>query len=133
MKPLWKSIVLASALGLGALVATQAEAARVVVGVGIGVPLYGPAYYGPYSPYGYYGVPYGYYPPARAIVAQPAPSPAAPDPIYYPNNGQTLAQLESDRQECNRWATTQPHAMADASTFQRATYACMEGRGYTVK
>ena len=33
--------------------------------------------------------------------------------------------------DCNRWATTQPNAMNDASIFQRATFACMDGRGYT--
>jgi hypothetical protein len=134
MKPIWKPFVMASALCVAGLVATQAEAARVVVGVGvgIGVPYYGPGYLGPY---GYYGAPYGYYPPPRVMVQPTAPAPAAmaPDPIYYPKNGQSAAQVEADRQECNRWATTQASAMADASTFQRATYACMEGRGYSVK
>jgi hypothetical protein len=57
----------------------------------------------------------------------------APDPIFYPNLGQGSATIESDRRECNRWATTQPGALADASIFQRATLACMEGRGYTVR
>jgi hypothetical protein len=28
---------------------------------------------------------------------------------------------------------TQPKAMADASVFHRATLACMEGRGYTLR
>ena len=37
------------------------------------------------------------------------------------------------RQDCNRWATTQAGAMSDAQIFQRATYACMDGRGYTVR
>jgi hypothetical protein len=135
MKPIWKSIAVAAALAAGALLATEAEAGHVVVGVGVsvGVPLYGPGYYGP-GPYGYYGVPYGYYPPTR-VVAPPAEEhgPVAPDPIFYPNNGQSPAQIEADRQACNRWATTQPNAMADADTFQHATLACMEGRGYTVR
>jgi hypothetical protein len=56
-----------------------------------------------------------------------------PDPIFYPRNGQTQAQTEADRQECNRWATTQAGAMSDAQIFQRATYACMDGRGYSVR
>jgi hypothetical protein len=138
MKPIWKSIAVTAALGLGMLLATQAEAGgHVVVGVGVnvGLPLYGPGYYGPYGPYGYYGVPYGYYPPPRVVAAPPAQDhgPVAPDPIFYPNNGQSPAQIETDRQDCNRWATTQPNAMADATTFQRATLACMEGRGYTVR
>ena len=65
---------------------------------------------------------------------QPVPAAArAPDPIFYPKNGQTAAQTETDRQDCNRWATTQAGAMNDASIFQRATFACMEGRSYTVR
>ena len=65
-----------------------------------------------------------------------APGPAAnapPEPIVYPRIGQSPAQTESDRQECNRWATTQPSAMADGSVFQRAVAACLDGRGYTVR
>ena len=59
--------------------------------------------------------------------------PSKPDPIIYPRNGQEAQQTEADRQECNRWATTQPAAMADAAVFQRAVQACMDGRGYTMK
>jgi len=67
-------------------------------------------------------------------VAVPAPPPAhAPDPIVYPRNGQSAAQTEADKQECNRWATNQPNALADAGVFQRATAACLDGRGYTVR
>lgn len=69
--------------------------------------------------------------PASAPV--PAPAPARPDPIIYPRNGQSAQQLETDRQECNRWATTQPSAMNDSSVFNRAVEACMDGRGYTMK
>ena len=76
-------------------------------------------------------------PPPGADAAQPVPAPAPPraqpDPIYYPRTGQSAAQTETDRQECNRWATTQPRAMADAQVFQRAVAACMDGRGYTVR
>lgn len=76
-------------------------------------------------------------PPAGADAAEPAlPAPAVrplPDPIVYPRNGQTAAQTESDQVDCNRWATTQPSAMADASVFQRAVAACMDGRGYTLR
>ena len=64
---------------------------------------------------------------------QPVPAAPPPDPIFYPRNGQTPAQTEADRQDCNRWATTQAGAMSDAQVFQRATYACMDGRGYTVR
>jgi len=63
----------------------------------------------------------------------PAPPPAAPDPIFYPRNNQSVSQTEADRRDCNSWATSQPNAMADAKVFQRATEACMDGRGYTVR
>jgi len=105
----------------------------VFLGLGLGFGFggyydYGPPYYGPY----YYGPP-GYVvavPPAA--YATPA-VPAAPDPIFYPRNGQSAAQTEADRRDCNRWATTQANAMADASVFHRATMACMEGRGYSAR
>ena len=58
---------------------------------------------------------------------------APPEPIFYPRQGQSAAQVEADRQECNRWATTQPAAMADASVFHRATLACMDAHGYTAR
>jgi len=117
------------------------------VSIGIGLPLF----YGGYPSYGY-GYPYAapYYPyPGTVLVAPPPmaydeapvraqwqPVPAAkapPEPIIYPRGGQSTAKTEADRQACNRWATTQPSAMADASVFHRATMACMEGRGYTVR
>ncbi len=64
----------------------------------------------------------------------PVPSRGAvAEPIVYPSRGQSAQQTETDRQDCNRWATTQPSAMADASVFHRATMACLEGRGYTVR
>ncbi len=76
-------------------------------------------------------------PPALApppqYLADARPVPARPDPIIYPSQGQSADRIEADRQACNRWATTQPSAMADASVFHRATLACLEGRGYTVK
>ena len=64
-------------------------------------------------------------------VPPPPAAPAQPAPIFYPRNGQSAEQTEADRQECNRWATTQPSAMSSASVFQRATLACMDGRGYS--
>jgi len=74
-------------------------------------------------------------PPPGADTAQaaPAPTPAAPEPIFYPRNNRSSAQTEADRRDCNAWATSQPQAMADAKVFQRATEACMDGRGYTVR
>lgn len=71
--------------------------------------------------------------PPPQYVAESRPVPARPDPIIYPSQGQTPDRVEADRQACNRWATTQPSAMADASIFHRASLACLEGRGYTVK
>jgi hypothetical protein len=110
---------------------------------GVAVGYYG-GYYGPY--YGGYYAPYYpayYYDQAPAYgsaeqgaprTGQPVPqAPAPAEPIFYPRNGQSADVTESDRRECNRWATTQNGAMNDASIFQRATFACMEGRGYTAK
>lgn len=87
----------------------------------------------------YRPVPEGYAvvtPPAEPVAqVQPAPAPPPPkaDPIVYPRNGQSAEQLETDRRDCNRWATTQPNAQADASVFNRAVEACMDGRGYTMR
>ena len=102
------------------------------ISIGIGVPYF----YGGYaSPWVGYPAPVYVVPPPAGYAEPPAPPvPAAkapPEPIFYPRQGQNGAQLEADRQECNRWATTQPAAMADASVFHRATLACMDARGYT--
>jgi hypothetical protein len=74
------------------------------------------------------------------VPQSPAPQPPAPvyepsraAPVIYPRHGQGPAQLEDDHRDCNRWATTQPAAMADAGVFQRAVEACMDGRGYTLR
>lgn len=77
--------------------------------------------------------------PPGADQAQPAAAPAAPVakeppvPVIYPRKGQSAAQTESDHQDCKRWATTQPAAVADAEVFQRAVEACMDARGYTMR
>ncbi len=108
-------------------------AAYVTLWIG-GAPYYyaNGAYYAP--------VPGGYSvvtPPPGADAAQPVPvappAKAPPDPIIYPRSGQSPAQTEADRQDCNRWATTQPTALGDREVFQRAVAACMDGRGYTVR
>ena len=120
------------------------------LGLGIGAVGYYGGWWGPYAPsYAPYYYDGYYYDAAPAVIIgpgaatlvdpaaqsdQPVPSSSrSPDPIFYPKNGQSAATIESDRRECNRWATTQNGAMADASIFQRATFACMEGRGYTVR
>lgn len=91
-------------------------------GIGLGVGLGAYRYYG-YGP-GWVVVP----PPAYVDVP-----PALPAPLIEPQRGQDAAQTEADYQDCNRWATTQPGAMADARDLQRATLACMQGRGYAVR
>jgi hypothetical protein len=76
---------------------------------------------------------------AGQIVAEPdvelaGPSSLSPpDPVIYPRHGQDARQTEIDRRDCNRWATTQAAALADAAVFQRTVQACMDGRGYTLK
>lgn len=134
--------------------------AVVVPPVGIIVPLLPPAYVSLWTASGRYfyanGVYYAPAPGGYEVVAQPpnantaatSPPPAAaapppvppqwlakppPEPVIYPRNGQSSAQTEADRQECNRWATTVPAALADAEVFQRAVAACMDGRGYTLR
>jgi len=110
------------------------------VGVGVGLAA-APAYYYDSPDYVVVNPAPTYYAPAPVYVNPPvtyvnppaAPAPRTADPIFYPRNGQGAAQTEADRQDCNRWATTQPNAMNDASIFQRATFACMDGRGYTVR
>ena len=72
--------------------------------------------------------------PAPIPVPIPAPAPKAPPvPVIYPRNGQSATQTEADRQECNRWATTQASALADGEVFQRSVAACMDAHGYTVR
>jgi len=78
---------------------------------------------------------YGAPPP---VAAEPPPAavaqaPSRQDPVIYPREGQDAQQTEYDRQKCNRWATTQPSAVADASVFQRAVEACMDAHGYTMR
>jgi hypothetical protein len=66
--------------------------------------------------------------------------------FVYPREGQSAEQQASDEYECHRWATAQSGfdptlavtggaAGSDAQRhdYQRATAACLEGRGYTVR
>ena len=106
------------------------------LGVGFGALYYGAPWYS--SPwYGYPGYVVGVPAPVYEYDVAPAPvrpvAKAPPEPIVYPRNGQSPALTESDRQACDRWAMTQPSAMADASVFHRAALACMDGRGYTLR
>ena len=70
---------------------------------------------------------------SSSVVVSTANYRSLPEPVIYPRNGQSPEQTEADRQECNRWATTQPAALNDAQVFQRAVAACMDARGYTVR
>lgn len=105
--------------------------AGVGLGIAIGAPLLYHHRYGSYYDGGVWVAPgpVGYYPePVSAL-----PPMAQPVPVLVPRQGQSAAQLENDRRECDRWAVSQPAAMADANVFHRATLACMDGRGYTVR
>lgn len=101
-------------------------------GLGFGIGVASGWYWGwPYHDWAYYDPPpvvYAPPPPPGVPVVLPPP---LPEPIYYPRSGQSDVQRETDLRECNRWATTQPAAMAEASAFQRAVLACMDGRGYS--
>lgn len=98
----------------------------------------GGVYYRPWGPRWVVVAPPVFIPISQSrTVGEAAPAsleyvPSRPDPVIYPLNGQSAEQLESDRQDCNRWATTQPAALADAAVFHRAVQACMDGRGYTM-
>ena len=110
-----------------------------VLGLAVAVPLIALASQADRGPDVVYLPPPAPLPPQPVYVQQPAyaPQPAyaqsRPAPVIYPRNGQSSQQLEGDSRECNRWATTQQAAMSDASVFQRAVEACMDGRGYTLR
>lgn len=54
------------------------------------------------------------------------------DWILYPRSGQSAVQTQADRQECNQWASAQNQANL-ASVYQRALWACLDAKGYTVR
>jgi len=100
-----------------------------VLGLAIAVPLIALAHEADRAPDVVYVPPPTPLPPPAPVVHAPARA----EPVIYPRNGQNNVQLEADRRDCNRWATTQPAAMADAGVFNRAVEACMDGRGYTLR
>jgi len=91
----------------------------------------------------------GYPPPATAKPASlPPPMTTMPPTVtvsdrlfVYPKGGQSDAQIADDRRACANWASTQTgydpakDAPADPryGDFKRATAACLESHGYTVK
>jgi hypothetical protein len=70
--------------------------------------------------------------PPPNIDTAPPPPPSAPEPVIYPRNGQSPEQTSADRSACAQWATREA-AGKEASVYQRAFAACMDGRGYTVR
>ena len=105
------------------------------LGLGLGLGLasyYSYPYY--YADPGYVVVdpPVVYSNPPPVVYATPVPA-RSPQPVIYPRNGQSAAQTDADANACSQWAGQQPNATVDASVFQRATQACMDARGYTVR
>jgi len=84
-------------------------------------------------------------PPQEADTYLP---PSAPEQLFvYPKEGQDEQQMATDRYECHRWSVdqtgfdpVQPAADIPAdqietkrADYQRATKACLEARGYSVR
>ena len=101
-RPLVVGALLLTALTV--LSATPA-AARVFVGIGVGLPVFGPYPYYPYYPYypSYYPAP-AYYPPAyaapAAVAPAAAPAPAAAQSWYYCDNPKGYYPYV---QSCSAW------------------------------
>jgi hypothetical protein len=105
-----------------------------VVGLAVALPLIALAHQAERPAEVVYVPPPAPLPPPVVVAAAPVyAAPSRPVPVIYPRNGQSAAQTEFDQRECNRWATSQPAAMADSSVFNRAVDACMDGRGYTLR
>jgi len=93
-------------------------------------------------PYAYPAYPYGWAP-GYVVVDPPvayerrmipdAVAPIAPAPVFSPKSGQSPAQTEADRRQCDREAMASPAAMSDATVFHRIVLVCMENRGYAVR
>jgi hypothetical protein len=105
------------------------NAGAVVLGLALAVPLIALASRAERAPEVVYAPP----PPAPLPPVHTVYTPSRAAPVVYPRQGQSAEQQEFDNRECNRWATTQQAAMADASVFNRAVEACMDGRGYTLR
>ena len=80
-------------------------------------------------------------PPPPRMAAMP-PTLAINDQLFvYPKAGQSDAQIAADRRECSNWATSrtgydparEPPADSRHGDYQRATAACLESHGYSVK
>lgn len=86
-------------------------------------------------------------PEAQPIPVPPPPAPLAEKLFIYPRQNQSEQQQATDRYECHKWAVSQtgfdptqtqggvpedPRSQKRVD-YQRATSACLEGRGYTVR
>jgi len=88
--------------------------------------------------------------PPKGEVSPAAPQaaqPSASQVFIYPRQGQNEKKQADDRYECHRWAVSQtgydptkpPANLPEAqiiqkrADYQRASAACLDGRGYTVK
>jgi hypothetical protein len=107
-----------------------------------------PYYYANDVYYGWQPALHGY-----VVVKPPEPeastdSPVTLDTLYiYPKNGQSEDRQATDKYECHRWAANEsgfdPTMPAGGvspdqvgtrrAAYFRATAACLEGRGYSVK
>ena len=102
------------------------------LGLGLGLGLAAGYYASPwYADPGYVVVS-----PPPVVYTEPRPVPPPQDsqqPVIYPRNGQSAAQMDSDSNACSEWAGKQANATTDASVFRRGIAACMDARGYTVR
>lgn len=130
---------------------------RPPIGLGISIlpPYYTTVWFGGLPYYYADEVYYTWQPDRREYVVVNPPEnaeaylpPAVPVTLFvYPKQGQDEAQIATDRYECHRWAVdqtgfdpVQPPADLPASQleakradYQRATTACLEARGYSVR
>jgi hypothetical protein len=108
------------------------------------------------APYYYAdGVYYNWRPAERTYVVVDPPKvsdvvalPPEPEQLFiYPKQGQSEQQQSNDRYDCHRWAVDQTdfdptqagggvppsETVARRADYQRATKACLEARGYSVR
>lgn len=77
----------------------------------------------------------------EALAGAPGLQDAVAELYVYPARGQSEDQTRRDRYECHLWSVDQTqfdpsmgHAdAAQSGEYRRATTACLEGRGYTVR
>jgi hypothetical protein len=112
----------------------------VIGGAAVLAPYYAP-YYSPY-----YAAPPLVIQEQPPVYVQPAPS-SSGQIFVYPRQGQSEELQARDRYECHSWAVIQtnydptqpPSGMSQAqlnqlrSNYLRATDACLDARGYTMK